>query len=56
MCIRDSVEEDRIGGVTARLYSVPTVRRQRSTIEEHAPEVAALVAEDEADVALLVPT
>lgn len=45
----------RIGALTDRIYAVPTVRRQRSTTEEHAPQIAALLAEDHADVALLVP-
>ncbi len=45
----------RIGSLTDRIYAVPTVRRQRSTIEEHAPRIAELVKADGADVALLVP-
>ena len=53
--LRAAVERGRIGGLTERIYAVPTVRRQRSTVEEHAPEVARLVVEDGADVALLVP-
>ncbi len=54
--LKEAVAAGRIGGLTERLYAAPTVRRQRSTIEEHAPEIAALVAEDKADIALLVPT
>lgn len=45
----------RIGALTERIYAVPTVRRQRSTTDDHAPQIAALLAEDSADVALLVP-
>jgi D-proline reductase (dithiol) PrdB len=52
----EAVEAGRVGGLTDRIYSVPTVRRQRSTIEEHAPQVTKLVKGDRADVALLVPT
>lgn len=51
----EAVDAGRIGGLTERLYAVPTVRRQRSTIEDHAPAVAEMVKEDRADVALLVP-
>lgn len=54
--LREAVEAGRIGGLTERIYAAPTVRRQRSTTEEHAPQIAQLVKEDGADVALLVPT
>jgi hypothetical protein len=45
----------RIGGLTDRIYAVPTVRRQRSTTEEHAPQITELAKADHADVAILVP-
>ena len=51
----EAVEVGRIGALTDRFYAAPTVRRQRTTIEEHAPQIAALAAQDSADVALLVP-
>ena len=54
--LNDAVEAGRIGGLTDRIYAAPTVRRQRSTTEEHAPQIAELVKQDNADVALLVPT
>lgn len=53
--LHEAVADGRLGSLTDRIYAVPTVRRQRSTIEEHAPELARLIAEDAADVALLVP-
>lgn len=54
--LREAVEAGRLGSLTARFYGVPTVRRVRSTREEHAPRIVAALREDEADVALLVPT
>lgn len=53
--LQEAVESGRIGGLTERISAVPTVRRQRSTIEEHAPQVTDLLRQDAADVALLVP-
>lgn len=53
--LHEAVAAGRVGSLTERLVSVPTVRSQRTTIDEHAPEVAALAAADGADVALLVP-
>lgn len=54
--LHEAVASGRIGSLTERIYAVPTVRRQRSTVEDHAPEIAELAAADGADVALLVPT
>ena len=53
--LNEAVAAGRIGALTDRIYAVPTVRRQRSTIEDHAPQIAAMIAQDAADVALLVP-
>ncbi len=53
--LQQAARAGRIGGVTARFYGAPTVRRQRSTTEEHAPQLAAMLQADGADVALLVP-
>ena len=54
--LEEAVTAGRIGELTDRIYAVPTVRRQRSTSEEHAPQIAELIREDAADVVLLVPT
>ncbi len=54
--LSDAVAQGRIGGLTSRIYGVPTVRRQRTTTEEHAPQIEELLRADGADVALLVPT
>ncbi len=45
----------RIGSLTASFFGVPTVRRQRTTIEEHAPQIADRAVAEGAEVALLVP-
>ena len=52
----EAVEAGRIGSLSPRFYGAPTVRRVRSTTEEHAPEIVAALKADDADVALLVPT
>ena len=54
--LHEAVTAGRIGSLTDRFYGAPTVRRVRSTTEDHAPRIAELLAEDGADVALLVPT
>ena len=54
--LHEAVASGRIGALTERFYGAPTVRRQRSTTEVHAPEIVELCHEDHADVALLVPT
>ncbi len=54
--LEEAVAAGRVGSLTDHIYAVPTVRRQRSTIEDHGPEIVELVREDHADVALLVPT
>lgn len=53
--LHEAVAAGRLGGLTARFYGAPTVRRQRTTTEEHAPQLAELIRQDGADVALLVP-
>lgn len=53
--LRDAVAAGRLGGLTERFYGAPTLRRQRTTITEHAPQIAAMAKADGADVALLVP-
>jgi hypothetical protein len=53
--LRDAVARGRIGALTERFHGVPTVRRQRSTVEDHAPQIAERCRADGADVALLVP-
>ena len=53
--LQEAVAAGRLGSLTERFYGAPTVRRQRTTVEEHAPQIAELVRADGADVVLLVP-
>ena len=53
--LQEAVAAGRIGGLTERFYGAPTVRRQRTTTDEHAPQLAELIRAVGADVALLVP-
>src|SRR5262249_45347476 len=55
-CLHEAVRSGRLGGLTSRFYGAPTNRSQRVTIERDAPALLARCREDEADVALLVPT
>lgn len=54
--LQEAVEGGRLGSVADRFYGAPTVRRVRSTTEEHAPRIVEMLQEDGADIALLVPT
>jgi Glycine/sarcosine/betaine reductase selenoprotein B (GRDB) len=54
--LHEAVKAGRIGALTPRFYGSPTNRSQRVTIERDAPELFARCREDEADVALIVPT
>lgn len=49
------VEGGRVGSLSPRFYGVPTGYSQRMTATRDAPAVAGYMAEDEVDVALLVP-
>lgn len=53
--LQDAVAAGRLGSLTERFYGAPTVRRQRTTTDEHAPQLAELIRADGADVVLLVP-
>jgi len=53
--LNDAVTAGRIAGLTERFHGAPTVRRQRSTTDDHAPEIARRCLEEGADVAILVP-
>ncbi len=44
-----------IGAVAPRFYGAPTTRSQRSTLEQDAPEIFALMRADAVDAAVLVP-
>ena len=52
--LQECVTEGRIGGIPERVYGVPTLRSQRSTIERDAPEVLRLCREDGVDAAVLI--
>lgn len=49
------VTEGRLGSVSPRFYGVPTIYSHRRTEQRDAPRIAAWVAEDDVDLALLVP-
>ncbi|MCP3976880.1 MAG: hypothetical protein GY720_20530 [bacterium] len=51
----ESVAEGRIGSLSPRFYGAPTSYSQRRTIERDAPAIEGFMAQDEVDVALLVP-
>ena len=53
--LREAVAAGRIGALTERFAGVPTLRGDRVTLTEHAPEVLEVARADGADVALLVP-
>ena len=53
--LKRAVAEGRIGGVAPRFYGAPTTRSQRSTLEQDAPDILALMREDNVDAAVLVP-
>jgi hypothetical protein len=54
--LREAVKVGRLGALTPRFYGSPTNRSQRVTLDRDAPELLARVRDDDADVALLVPT
>ena len=45
----------RIGAVAPRFYGAPTTRSQRTTLEQDAPDILALMREDGVEAAVLVP-
>ncbi len=53
--LAEHVEAGRIGSLSPRFYGVPTDYSQRLTLEQDAPQIAAWMAEDAVDVALLIP-
>jgi D-proline reductase (dithiol) PrdB len=54
--LRNAVARGRVGALTPRFYGAPTNRSQRVTREADAPELLRLCREDDADIAVLVPT
>jgi hypothetical protein len=53
--LREAVAAGRLGSLAARVYGVPTNRSQVTTVDVDAPAALALLREDGADMALLVP-
>lgn len=53
--LREAVEDRRLGSLSPRFYGIPTVYSQRQTSQVDAPAVAKWMAEDEVDIAILVP-
>ena len=45
----------RIGALAPRFYGAPTTRSQRTTLEQDAPDLLAMMREDAVDAAVLVP-
>ncbi|HSG90314.1 MAG TPA: glycine/sarcosine/betaine reductase selenoprotein B family protein [Pseudomonadales bacterium] len=54
--LRRAARQGRIGAVAPRYYGAPTNRSQETTVEQDAADVLRLIREDQADVALLVPS
>jgi hypothetical protein len=54
--LQEAAAAGRIGALTPRFHGAPTNRSQRVTMEQDAPEILRRCQEDEADVALLVPS
>lgn len=53
--LKRAAAEKRIAGVAPRFYGAPTTRSQRTTLEQDAPDILALMHEDKVDAAVLVP-
>ena len=53
--LREAAATGRIGGIATQFLGIPTMRSQRVTIEQHAPEASVRCHDLGADVALLVP-
>jgi D-proline reductase (dithiol) PrdB len=54
--VQAAIAVGRLGALARRFHGVPTNRSQRVTMEQDAPEILHRCQEDEADVALLVPS
>jgi D-proline reductase (dithiol) PrdB len=54
--LKEAVAAGRLGAIALRFYGAPTNRSQRVTMEQDCPEILKLCQEDQADVALLVPS
>ena len=54
--LKEAEAAGRIGAITPRFYGAPTNRSHRVTVEQDCPEILHRCQEDEADVALIVPT
>jgi hypothetical protein len=54
--LRQAAQAGRIAALTPRFHGAPTNRSQRVVMERDAPELLQRCREDDADVALLVPT
>jgi hypothetical protein len=53
--LRRALAAGRIGAITPHIIGVPTNRSQRHTVTTDAPEILALLREDQAEAAILVP-
>ncbi len=54
--LRNAVSNGRIGALSPRFYGTPTNRSQATTIDQDCAELLKLLREDDADVAVLVPS
>jgi len=54
--LKEAVAEGRLGGLADRLIGVPTNRSQRVTLEQDAPAALQACIDQQADLALLVPS
>jgi D-proline reductase (dithiol) PrdB len=53
--LKRAAADGRIGSLSPRFYGAPTTRSQRSTVEQDAPDILALMRTDAVDAAVLVP-
>ena len=53
--LKRAAAEHRIDSIAPRFYGAPTTRSQRSTLEQDAPDILALMRADAVDAAVLVP-
>ena len=53
--LKQRAADGTIGSVSSRFYGAPTTRSQRTTMDEDAPEILAMLRADGCDAAILVP-
>ena len=54
--LKKAAAAGRIGAITPRFYGAPTNRSQRVTMQQDCPDILHLCQEDQAEVAIIVPS